>query len=130
MNLSGEAVKCLTVKPGRGIERLIVISDDIALPLGRLRLRPKGSHGGHNGLRSIIDLLGTQEFIRLRIGIMPDHPVGNARDFVLQRFARGEAELVDEALKNSAEAVRAVVTDGIDKAMAKWNAEPASASPE
>jgi len=130
MNLSGEAVKCLTVKPGRGVDRLVVISDDIALPLGRIRLRPKGSHGGHNGLRSIIDLLGTQEFIRLRIGIMPDHPVGNARDFVLQRFARGEAELVDEALKNSAEAVRAVVTDGIDKAMAKWNAEPASASPE
>jgi len=68
MNLSGEAVSCLIKKDGRGIEGLIVISDDLALPLGSIRLRPKGTHGGHNGLRSIIDCLGTNEFIRLRIG--------------------------------------------------------------
>src|SRR5947199_9504360 len=65
MNLSGDAVKCLLVKDGRSIEKLIVISDDLALPLGTLRIRPGGSHGGHNGLRSIIDCLGTQEFKRL-----------------------------------------------------------------
>ncbi|MBA2378473.1 MAG: aminoacyl-tRNA hydrolase, partial [Blastocatellia bacterium] len=64
MNLSGEALSCLLAKPDRSIEKLIVISDDAALPLARVRIRPKGSHGGHNGLRSIIERLGTQEFIR------------------------------------------------------------------
>ncbi len=69
MNLSGEAVSCLLQKPDRSIERLIVISDDLALPFGKIRLRPQGSHGGQNGLRSIIDCLRTKDFIRLRIGI-------------------------------------------------------------
>jgi PTH1 family peptidyl-tRNA hydrolase len=69
MNLSGEAVKCLLQKEERSRERLIVISDDLALPFGTIRVRPQGSHGGQNGLRSIIEVLGTNEFTRLRIGI-------------------------------------------------------------
>ncbi|MGH9820207.1 MAG: aminoacyl-tRNA hydrolase, partial [Pyrinomonadaceae bacterium] len=69
MNLSGESVSCLLSKPGRSVERLVVISDDLALPFGSIRIRTKGSHGGQNGLRSIIDCLKTQEFVRLRIGI-------------------------------------------------------------
>ena len=123
MNLSGEAVGCLVKKEGRGVENLIVISDDLALPFGTIRLRPKGSHGGHNGLRSIIDCLGTNEFVRLRIGIMPEHPVANTRDFVLQNFSKSEAAEVEKILERSADAVRTVVSDGIDKAMAIWNAE-------
>ncbi len=83
MNLSGESVGCLLKKPDRSIEKLIVISDDLALPLGKIRLRPQGSHGGHNGLRSIIDCLKTDEFVRLRIGILPEHPVANTKNFVL-----------------------------------------------
>src|SRR5258706_14270511 len=67
MNLSGDAVTCLVAKDDRSAERLVVISDELALPFGTLRVRPKGSHAGHNGLRSIIERLGTQEFIRLRI---------------------------------------------------------------
>lgn len=121
MNLSGDAVSCLIAKPGRGIENLIVISDDLALPLGSIRLRPRGTHGGHNGLRSIIERLGTNDFIRLRIGIMPEHPVSNTRDFVLQNFAKSEAEKVESVLKRSAEAVRSVISVGVEKAMAEFN---------
>src|SRR5437867_3264400 len=84
LNLSGETVSCLLAKDERSVERLIVISDDLALPFGTLRIRPKGTHGGHNGLRSIIDCLKTQEWIRVRIGIQPEHPVADAKRFVLE----------------------------------------------
>lgn len=121
MNLTGEAVSCLLKKPARSLEKLIVISDDLALPFGSIRLRPKGSHGGHNGLRSIIDCLNTSEFIRLRIGIQPEHPVSNARNFVLENFSKTEKETVEKILEQSAEAVRAIIKDGIEKAMAEFN---------
>jgi len=121
MNLSGEAVKCLLQKEERSRERLIVISDDLALPFGTIRVRPQGSHGGQNGLRSIIEVLGTNEFTRLRIGIAPEHPISNARNYVLERFSKGEQEKVDDILKTSVEAVRTVITDGIDRAMAEFN---------
>ena len=121
MNLSGEAVSCLLSKEGRGIEKLIVISDDLALPFGSIRLRPKGTHGGQNGLRSIIDRMGTNEFIRLRIGIMPEHPISNTKNFVLENFSKGETETVKEVLDRAADAVRAVISDGIEKAMARFN---------
>lgn len=121
MNLSGEAVKCLLRKPERSLEKLIVISDDLALPFGTIRLRPKGSHGGHNGLRSIIEQTGTSDFVRLRIGIMPDHPVANTREFVLQGFSKSESGELEEILKRSASAIRAVITVGIETAMAEFN---------
>ena len=121
MNLSGESVSCLLAKPGRGVERLIVISDDLALPLGTIRLRPRGTHGGQNGLRNIIDRLKTNEFIRLRIGIMPEHPIANAKNFVLESFSKGEAEKVNEVLEKAADAVRAVISDGVERAMARFN---------
>jgi PTH1 family peptidyl-tRNA hydrolase len=125
MNLSGESVNCLLKKPDRGREKLIVISDDLALPLGTIRLRAKGSHGGHNGLRSIIDCLGTNEFMRLRIGIQPDHPLSNTKNFVLENFAKSEIAAVEKVLEKSADAIRAVLSDGIEKAMARWNADTA-----
>lgn len=123
MNLSGEAVSCLLRKPERSIERLIVICDDLALPFGSIRVRPRGSHGGHNGLRSIIDQLGTQDFIRLRIGIGigTDHPIENAKNYVLANFSKTESETVETTLEESAKAVRAIITDGIEKAMARFN---------
>ena len=121
MNLSGEAVGGLMAKPTRSIEKLIVISDDLALPFGKIRIRPKGSHGGQNGLRSIIDCLKTQEFIRLRIGIQPDHAIANAANFVLDRFTKPESKELDKILEESADAVRMVVTEGVDAAMARFN---------
>ena len=121
MNLSGEAVSCLIAKDDRSVERLIVISDDLALPFGTIRIRPQGTHGGQNGLRSIIECLKTREFIRLRIGIQPEHPVGDASKFVLENFAKGDAETLEKILDESADAVRAIITDGIDAAMARFN---------
>jgi PTH1 family peptidyl-tRNA hydrolase len=121
MNLSGEAVSCLLANPERSAEGLIVISDDLALPFGKIRIRPKGTHGGHNGLRSIIDILKTQDFIRLRIGIQPEHPVTDAKRFVLENFAKGDLKTLDDTLAESAEVVKTIVREGVDAAMAKFN---------
>ena len=123
MNLSGEAVACLIAKfdsPDAG-KSLIIIGDDLALPFGTIRLRARGSAGGHNGLRSIIAALGTNEFIRLRIGIQPEHPVSDAKRFVLAEFPKAERPAVEEILERGAEAVRAVLRDGIAKAMSMYN---------
>ena len=121
MNLSGEAINCLLTKETRSREKLVVISDDLALPLGTLRLRARGSAGGHNGLKSIIGCLRTEEFIRLRIGIQPEHPLRDTKDFVLENFSKTDFETVEKVLEESAEAIRAVLSDGIEKAMAKFN---------
>lgn len=123
MNLSGEAISCLLKKENRSVKQLIVISDDLALPLGKIRLRPKGSAGGHNGLKSINECLNTQEYIRLRIGIQPEHQISNTRNFVLENFSKSDWKTVDEVLEQSADAIRAVLSDGIEKAMAVWNAD-------
>jgi PTH1 family peptidyl-tRNA hydrolase len=121
MNLSGESVACLLRKDDRTVETLIVISDDLALPFGKIRIRPKGSHGGQNGLRSIIDCLGTQEFIRVRVGIQPDHPVASASSFVLENFPKSSWDDVEKIVESSADAVLTIVTDGVEKAMAQFN---------
>jgi len=121
MNHSGEAVSCLLKKEDRSIERLIVISDDLALPFGTIRIRPKGTHGGHNGLRSIIDCLGTQDFIRLRIGIQPEHPLENTRNYVLSNILPADLETVDKVLEGSASAIRTIISEGTEKAMARFN---------
>lgn len=121
MNLSGEAVSCLVKKSDRVIEKLIVISDDLALPFGKIRLRARGSHGGQNGLRSIIDCLKTQDFIRLRIGIQPEHEVKSASHYVLENFSKSDFAEVENILETSADAVFEVVKNGIEKAMAQFN---------
>ena len=121
MNLSGEAISCLLRKENRSVGRLIVIVDDLALPFGTIRLRATGSAGGHNGLKSIIESLKTQDFIRLRIGIQPEHPLNDAKSFVLEKFSKTDAERLEKILEKSAEAVRAVIKDGIEKAMAQFN---------
>jgi len=124
MNLSGEAIACLLGKqdsPVVAARDLIVISDDLALPFGAIRLRRSGSAGGHNGLKSIIAALRTNEFMRLRVGIQPEHPLGDTKSFVLDEFSRVERAGLDEILERSAQALRAVIRDGIDKAMALYN---------
>ena len=121
MNLSGDAVGCLTSKYEADANSLIVISDDLALPFGTIRLRERGSAGGHNGLKSIIEVLGMNEFIRLRIGIQPEHPLSDAKRFVLSEFSSTEKEQLDEILDRAAEALRSVLKDGIKKAMSLFN---------
>jgi PTH1 family peptidyl-tRNA hydrolase len=121
MNLSGQAVGGLISKYELDAKSLIVISDDLALPFGALRLRERGSAGGHNGLKSIIGVLGSDEFIRLRIGIQPEHPLSDSKRFVLDEFAKAEKESLPEILKSGATALRSVLRDGISKAMSLHN---------
>lgn len=123
MNLSGHAVACLLAKINREspVDELIVISDDLALPLGKLRIRERGSAGGHNGLKSIIAAIGTDEFVRLRIGIQPEHPVSDSKKFVLDSFARSERAIVEETIELSAKAIRTIIRDGALKAMSEFN---------
>jgi peptidyl-tRNA hydrolase, PTH1 family len=122
MNLSGHAVSCLLEKGKLDAGRqLIVISDDLALPLGKIRIRERGSAGGHNGLKSIIAEIGTDEFIRLRIGIQPDHPISDAKRFVLDQFSGSERSLVEETIARSVQAVRTIIRDGALKAMRGFN---------
>ena len=123
MNLSGEAVACLLAKDklaGPG-ESLIVISDDLALPFGKIRIRARGSAGGHNGLKSIIGAVGTNEFTRLRIGIQPEHPISDAKRFVLDSFPGSAKPEVEKILDRSAEALHAILRNGVLKAMTEYN---------
>lgn len=123
MNLSGPAVACLLAKieSETPIEQLVVISDDLALPLGKIRVRERGSAGGHNGLKSIIASIGTNEFIRLRIGIQPEHPISDSKKFVLDAFSRSERAVVEETIELSAKAIRTIIRDGALKAMSEFN---------
>ena len=126
MNLSGEAVRAIVdfykIDPET---ELIVISDDVDLEPGRLRIRKSGSAGGHNGLKSIIQHLGTEKFLRIRIGVGGKKAGWDLADHVLGKFPEEERPLVDEALKKAAEAAACVVTDGPDIAMNRYNTKKA-----
>lgn len=123
MNLTGDAVGCLVAKHNLSPphDNLIVIVDDLALPFGAIRIRARGTAGGHNGLKSIIGVLGTNEFTRLRIGIQPDHPVADTKRFVLDSFPRAARAEVGKILERSAEALRTILRDGVLKAMSEYN---------
>jgi PTH1 family peptidyl-tRNA hydrolase len=123
MNLSGEAVSCLFKKYEATAADLIVVSDDLALPFGKIRIRARGTSGGHNGLKSIIAAAGTDEFTRLRIGIQPEHPLADSKKFVLDSFPMTARTTVEETLEKSAEAVRTIIEDGVLKAMTEYNGE-------
>jgi len=130
MNLSGRAVAPIARFYKVPPERVLVIYDDIDLPLGKLRLRPNGGAGGHNGMRSIIDSLGTQQFPRLRIGI--DRPPGRmpAEAYVLQDFREDEQSVMAAAYIAAAQAARAIVTEGFEAAMNAFNRNAAGANGE
>lgn len=122
MNLSGtsvrEAVEFYKLDPAKS---LIVIYDDVNLDPGGLRIREKGSAGGHNGIKDLIANLGTQEFARIRVGV-GEKPEGyDLADFVLGHFGKQERELVDEAIENAAEAAAEIVSGHIDRAMNLYN---------
>lgn len=126
MNFSGEAVACILKKREEDTSSLIVITDDVALPFGTIRLRQRGSAGGHNGLKSIIAALRTEEFARLRIGVQPDHPVASTKEFVLDRFTSAESAALPNLVSRSAEALRMVLRDGFKKAMSLYNVKRAA----
>ena len=126
MNLSGLAVRKALARERVKLEDLLVVVDDFALPLGKLRLRERGSAGGHNGLRSIIAEMGTQDFARLRIGI--GEPSRDAVDHVLSRFATAERALLAEVLDAAADAVEEWARDGAARAANRWNAWTSAAA--
>lgn len=124
MNLSGNAVAPAAAFYKLPPERIIVVCDDVALPLGALRIRTKGSSGGHNGLKSIISALGTEEFPRVKIGVgEPVRSEGESAmiDWVLGELRGKEAKLMDESCENAACALRTLITEGAQHAMNKFN---------
>ena len=121
MNLSGMAVARLLEKYGLEVSDLIVLVDDAALPLGSLRIRLRGSAGGHNGLKSIIGALNSNEFVRVRMGIGGDEPIGDMVSYVLGRFHRSDLESVSEMLSLACEAVHVILREGSQKAMNRFN---------
>ena len=122
MNLSGEAVGDAARFYKLPPERVLVISDDTALPLGKLRLRKGGSAGGHNGLKSIIQHLGTDQFPRVKIGVgEKPHPDYDMADWVLSKFFGEDLKTITDAVKKAADAVECVVKDGPEKAMNRFN---------
>jgi peptidyl-tRNA hydrolase, PTH1 family len=122
MNLSGGAVGALLEKYGEGDPgRLIVASDDAALPLGMIRVRARGSAGGQKGLKSIIDRLGTTEFARMRLGVGPDHPVTDLATFVLSPIPKRDQSKLEEMLERGADAVEVIIREGVTRAMALFN---------
>lgn len=120
MNLSGQAVWPLAHWYKVSPEDIITIYDDMDLPLGKLRVRSQGSAGGHNGVKSLIASLGTEKFARVKLGIERSAQ-GDSIDHVLKPFLPLEKEIVTQAVKNAAEAVKTLVTDGIEKAMNRYN---------
>jgi PTH1 family peptidyl-tRNA hydrolase len=126
MNLSGVAVRKVLARQRAPLDDLLVVVDDFALPLGRVRFREKGSAGGHNGLRSIIGELGSQDFARLRVGI--GEPGRNAKDHVLSRFRADENRLVEQVIDAAADAVEDWARDGAPRAANRWNSWTAEGS--
>ena len=122
MNLSGEAVRPLADYYKVPADHILVVSDEVALVPGRIRLRPSGSAGGHNGLKSIIQHLGTDQFPRLRLGVgAPPHPDYDMADWVLGVLRGADAEAMSQAVKKAADAIECCVKNGINTAMNQFN---------
>jgi len=131
MNLSGMSVQELVRKYELDPQKdLIVIYDELDLPLGTIRIRERGSSAGHNGMQSIIDALGTQEVLRLRLGIAPDHPVKDGSRYVLAQFRKSQLLALDELLEKAAEAVSVVLNEGRSTAMNRFNRKIKPDEPE
>ena len=121
MNLSGNPVGRLVEKYSLGPERLVVVFDELALDWGSLRVRPKGSGGGHHGVEDVIRGLGTNEFARVRLGIHPGHPVSDGAAFVLAPIKRAQRKELDELLDRAAQAVESIIAEGVEMSMTKFN---------
>ena len=121
MNLSGEAVAPLLRKEEIGTDGLLVIYDDMDLEVGKLRIRGRGSCGGHNGIRSIIETTGTENFARIRVGI--GHRTGNGADYVLSPFEEDEKPVMDKVLDAAADAVILILRRGLSQAMNEYNSQ-------
>jgi PTH1 family peptidyl-tRNA hydrolase len=121
MNVSGLAVRELLSRFECDPVEMIVVHDDMALPWGYLRIRERGSAGGHRGLRSVIGALGTDEFIRVRLGVQPEGSVGDLAAYVLRPMDKAELEIAAEMIEQAAEAIELILADGTPRAMNRFN---------
>jgi peptidyl-tRNA hydrolase, PTH1 family len=122
MNLSGMSVRELVAKNDAKPESdLIVIQDELDFPLGMLRIHTRRSSAGHNGIESIIEALGTQDFLRIRIGVAPDHPVKDGKEYLLSPMRKAELTVIDGVLDTATEAVKVVLAEGPAAAMNRFN---------
>lgn len=121
MNLSGNAVRYWLNKEKLSDDKLLVITDDVALPFGKLRLRKKGSHGGHNGLRHIEEMLGHGNYARLRFGVGNDFPKGQQVNYVLGKWDSTQEKELTPSIKRSIEMIKGFVTIGVDRTMNQYN---------
>jgi PTH1 family peptidyl-tRNA hydrolase len=122
MNLSGMSVRELVDKSGADPQKdVIVIYDELDLPLGMIRIRERGSSAGHNGMQSIINALQTEEVARIRLGVAPDDPRKGGANYILGQFRKSKLPAVDEVLDRTAEAVKVILSEGIKVAMNRFN---------
>ena len=122
MNNSGTAVSAVSKFYKIPADKIIIISDDISLDVGKIRIRRKGSHGGHNGLKDIFQLLGTDNIMRVKIGVgAKPHPDYDLADWVLGKFPKEDEENLNTALENSVKAIEEIIKRGIDSAMNKYS---------
>jgi PTH1 family peptidyl-tRNA hydrolase len=131
MNLSGLSVRKLVEDLGvEPAASLIVVYDELDLPFGRLQIKYRGGTAGHNGLESVVGSLGTEDFTRVRLGIQPDHPVRDGAKYVLSQFKKSQLEAVDDLIERGADAVEAILKDGLAAAMNRFNQRPKRESEE
>ena len=121
MNLSGTSLAPLMEKHGIELGQLVVVYDELDLPWRALRIKPKGSAAGHNGMKSVIQSLKTDEIVRVRLGIHPGHPIRDGAEFVLAPIKRSQIKELDEFVGFAADAVRSIIAEGVEKAMTKFN---------
>ena len=130
MNLSGISVRELLEKYELDVKDLLVLWDEAQLPLGTIRIHPDGSAGSHNGAKSVIGSLGTQEFARLRLGCGPDHPLNSRKEYVLRPMKKAELVIASEMIGEAGDAVEMILKQGIDAAMNQYNRRKAAESEE
>jgi peptidyl-tRNA hydrolase, PTH1 family len=121
MNLSGTSLKPLMAKHGLEPKDLILVYDELDLPWGEVRIRPRGRASGHNGVSSVIQNLGTEEFTRVRVGVHPGHALKSGVDYLLAPLPRQYRKELDDLLGFAAEAVNSIIAEGVEKSMTKYN---------
>lgn len=126
MNLSGHAVADLVERYEADAAETIVISDEVALPWGAIRIRERGSAGGHNGLKSVIGALGTDEFLRVRLGIRPDFPVRDLAAYDLAPMGKDVREVAIQMIETATDAIAMILADGVGRAMSRYNGREAA----
>jgi PTH1 family peptidyl-tRNA hydrolase len=121
MNLSGTSLAPLMEKHSVPVDRLVVVYDELDLSWLSLRIKPKGSAAGHNGMKSVIGSLQTSDVVRVRMGIHPGRPISSGADFVLAPIKRSQRQELEEFVDYSADAVRSIIAEGVEKAMTRYN---------